>query len=111
MRHNNATLHIRCIEMNEDLKVLFHKLADLSPGQREAFYRQRHVPAAARAELESLLIFDETGDDSLTGLVDPPRNSFYCPMLPFQKTGGVAPIAWCNYSVTAEWARFTSPSG
>ena len=91
MRHNNATLHIRCIEMNEDLKVLFHKLADLSPGQREAFYRQRHVPAAARAELESLLIFDETGDDSLTGLVGSAAEQFLLSNAPVSEDGRCGP--------------------
>src|SRR5438093_5869753 len=91
MRHNNATLHIRCIEMNEDLKVLFHKLADLSPGQREAFYRQRHVPAAARAELESLLIFNETEDDSLTGLVGSAAEQFLLSNAPVSEDGRCGP--------------------
>ena len=59
--------------MTEELKVLFQELVNLSPAQREALYAQRQVTAAARAELQSLLVFDETRedslDDSLSGVV------------------------------------------
>src|SRR5437773_750476 len=55
--------------MTENLKVLFKEIVDLPPDQRESFYARRQVTAAARAELESLLIFDEATDDSLGQLV------------------------------------------
>src|SRR5215204_82049 len=37
---------------------LFRELADCSAAEREACYAQRQVPAAIRAEVESLLRFD-----------------------------------------------------
>jgi serine/threonine protein kinase len=74
MGHNSAAFLTTC--MNEDLKVLFTELADLSSSQREAFYAQRHVPAAARAELESLLSFDEYFNDSFGGIVGSAADEF-----------------------------------
>src|SRR5262249_48411691 len=54
--------------MNEDVRVLFSKVADLSRSQRENYYTQQQVPGSARAEVESLLTFDVT-PDTLSGLV------------------------------------------
>jgi len=62
--------------MNEDLKVLFHNVVDLPPDQREAFYTQRQVSTATRAELESLLIFDEAPNDAWSGIVGSAAEQF-----------------------------------
>jgi serine/threonine protein kinase len=55
--------------MNEEIRKLFHLLADLTSPQREAYYLQHRVPAAVRAELESLLSFDRMAGNPLTGVV------------------------------------------
>src|SRR5579872_3072328 len=55
--------------MNREAEFLFHKLADLSPAQREDFFRVRHVPADLRAKVEALLRFDSGTDHSLTECV------------------------------------------
>src|ERR1700680_2761252 len=51
--------------MDPDAIALFHELANRPRSEREDYYRQRQVPAALRAELESLLRFDGTAEDSL----------------------------------------------
>jgi hypothetical protein len=55
--------------MNEDVRAFFRELADLSASEREDYYELRQVPAALRAELESLLSFDRASGDSLSSLV------------------------------------------
>jgi WD40 repeat protein/serine/threonine protein kinase len=45
--------------MHPDAVSLFHRLADRSAPEREAFYARERVPAAVRAEVESLLQFDQ----------------------------------------------------
>lgn len=55
--------------MNREAEALFHELADLSHTQRETFFRERHVSAELRAEVEQLLRFDAEADDSLAGYV------------------------------------------
>ena len=45
--------------MHADVMSLFRELADCSAAEREACYEQRQVPAAIRAEVESLC--DSTG--------------------------------------------------
>jgi serine/threonine protein kinase len=55
--------------MNNDVRVLFRELADLSPGDRERVFRERQVPPDVRAEIESLLNFDSTNADSLSRYV------------------------------------------
>ena len=45
--------------MNPNAMALFRELADGSPSEREAYYVRHRVPAAVRAEVESLLHFDE----------------------------------------------------
>jgi tetratricopeptide (TPR) repeat protein/tRNA A-37 threonylcarbamoyl transferase component Bud32 len=55
--------------MNEEIRGLFHELADLSPSDREKVFRQRRTEPGIRAEVESLLGFDLAEDRSLTDLV------------------------------------------
>lgn len=45
--------------------ALFHELADRSLPEREQYYIEHKIPASVSAELESLLHFDRTSDDSL----------------------------------------------
>ena len=52
--------------MQSEVESLFHELADLSPNQREAYFRDRSVPEDIRAQVEALLHFDSAADDSLT---------------------------------------------
>jgi serine/threonine protein kinase len=51
--------------MDPDAIALFHELANRPRSEREDYYSQRQVPAALRAELESLLRFDGPAEDSL----------------------------------------------
>jgi serine/threonine-protein kinase len=44
--------------MHPDAIALFRELADRSPSEREEYYVRKRVPAALRAEVESLLRFD-----------------------------------------------------
>jgi hypothetical protein len=44
--------------MDRDVIAVFREVADRSPAEREAYYTRRGVPAALRAEVESLLQFD-----------------------------------------------------
>lgn len=56
--------------MNSEVRLLFHEVADLSPAERERFFRSRSVTAELRAEVESLLAFDDSSElQPLTGLV------------------------------------------
>src|SRR5215203_4462358 len=48
---------------------LFRELADRSAAEREACYAQRQVPAAIRAEVESLLRFDALSGPGPSGHV------------------------------------------
>ncbi|HTY56594.1 MAG TPA: serine/threonine-protein kinase, partial [Candidatus Binataceae bacterium] len=52
--------------MNGEVEELFHELADLSVEQRERYFQQRRVRDDLRSEVEALLHFDTTPDDSLT---------------------------------------------
>ena len=54
---------------SEDVRVLFRELAGLSLAQREEYYERSQVPAAVRAELESLLSFDDSFGNSLDSVV------------------------------------------
>lgn len=60
-----------------DARTLFHELADLSLAEREQYYSQRDVPRSVRAEVESLLSFDVTGDGSLGGRVASAAQQFF----------------------------------
>ena len=55
--------------MNREVRLLFHELVELSPGERERVFRERRIAAELRAEVVSLLRFDSVEDASLTGLV------------------------------------------
>jgi tetratricopeptide (TPR) repeat protein/predicted Ser/Thr protein kinase len=52
--------------MHRETEILFHELVDLSPDQRENYFRDRPVPADVRAEVEALLHFDLEPDHILT---------------------------------------------
>ena len=51
--------------MDPDETALFRELADRSPSEREEYCSRHKVPAALRAEVESLLRFDGATADSL----------------------------------------------
>jgi hypothetical protein len=51
--------------MDPEMMALFHELADRSEREREDYYEQRQVPLALRAEVESLLRYDNPSRDSL----------------------------------------------
>ena len=55
--------------MNPDVQQLFHELADLSPADRQQIFRDRHIGSEVRAEVESLLDYDSTHQEYLTGRV------------------------------------------
>jgi hypothetical protein len=55
--------------VNDDVVSLFRELTDRSPTEREACYAQRQVPAAVRAEVESLLRFDRLSGPGPSGYV------------------------------------------
>src|SRR5215813_13293620 len=77
--------------MNQELKVLFHKVADLNRSQREDYYAQQHVPAAARAEVESLLVFDGTPGDSLSSVIGSAAEDFLRSTAPVSEDGRCGP--------------------
>jgi tetratricopeptide (TPR) repeat protein/predicted Ser/Thr protein kinase len=77
--------------MNENLRVLFHTLADLPRSQREDYYTQQNVPEAVRAELESLLNFDDTTADPLGGIVGSAAEEFLLSAGPFEEGGRCGP--------------------
>src|SRR4051794_17096275 len=45
-------------KMQSEVRMLFHELADLPPGERERIFRERQIGSELRAEVESLLGFD-----------------------------------------------------
>src|SRR5712671_4279093 len=55
--------------MNDDIALLFRELADLSPAEREEYFKQRTIPPDLRAEVESLLDFDSGDGPSLTDVL------------------------------------------
>jgi tetratricopeptide (TPR) repeat protein/predicted Ser/Thr protein kinase len=55
--------------MNDAVKTLFQQLADVSPVERKAFYEKQDVSAAVRAEVESLLTFDDAKVDAMGAVV------------------------------------------
>ncbi len=50
--------------MDETLRILFRDLADRDATERQREYRARMVPAGLQRELESLLAFDESGEEA-----------------------------------------------
>ena len=77
--------------MHEEVRVLFHKLGDLSRSQREQYYAQQQVPESVRAELESLLRFDGTPGDTLTGVVGSAAEQFLRSHAPVPEGGRCGP--------------------
>ena len=55
--------------MNSEVRLLFHRLADLSPEERERAFQELGSGPELRAEVESLLKFDLAQDSDLTGSV------------------------------------------
>ena len=55
--------------MDQNIIDLFHKLADCSAAEREEYYARHHVGADRRAEVEALLRFDKTTNQSVAGHV------------------------------------------
>src|SRR5262245_44057995 len=55
--------------MNEDVRILFREFAGRPGHWREDRYARDHISATVRAEIESLLCFDETRSDSMAGVV------------------------------------------
>ena len=55
--------------MHPDAVSLFHRLADQSASEREAYYVRERVPAGIRAEVESLLRFDDDSTGAIHGRV------------------------------------------
>jgi serine/threonine-protein kinase len=50
--------------MDEQVRLLFHQLIDLTPGEREQILREQKIGPEIRAEVESLLNFDSTNVQS-----------------------------------------------
>src|SRR5579883_944990 len=67
--------------MDREADLVFHKLVDLSPEEREAYFRHHLLPSEVRREVELLLAFDSRPD------------------------GLIASVA----SVTEEWVREREP--
>jgi serine/threonine protein kinase len=55
--------------MNQLVHQLFEELATLAPAERERIFAERQVAQGVRAELESLLSFDSSKDESLGACV------------------------------------------
>ena len=55
--------------LNQDVASLFDAVADLAPSGREAYYRQHGVSPNVRAEVESLVSFDQQSDALLVEAV------------------------------------------
>jgi serine/threonine protein kinase/tetratricopeptide (TPR) repeat protein len=55
--------------MDHQVRLLFHELVDLPPGERQRILAERQIPPNVRAEAESLLNFDQADDFPLTACV------------------------------------------
>jgi tetratricopeptide (TPR) repeat protein/predicted Ser/Thr protein kinase len=55
--------------MNDAVKALFQQLADVSPVERKNYYEKQGVSAVVRAEVESLLTFDDASVDAVGAVV------------------------------------------
>ena len=55
--------------MTREAEALFHELADLQPPQRDLYLREHNIAPSVRAEVEDLLRFDKTENNSLTACV------------------------------------------
>jgi serine/threonine protein kinase len=63
LHYNDATL---VTIMNDRVRLLFHELVDLPPGERHRFIAERQIALELRTELESLLSFDSPEGRHLT---------------------------------------------
>ncbi len=63
-------------ELIDEIHKLFLEIADLDPAARAAYLDRQNVPAEMRAEIESLLRFDQSGADVLTGVVGSTMEQF-----------------------------------
>src|SRR6266850_6903636 len=52
--------------MHPLIRDLFHELADVPRSDREKIFAERQIPTELRAEVESLLSFDSTGNHCFT---------------------------------------------
>jgi serine/threonine protein kinase len=55
--------------MNDELRLLFHELADISPDEREQALAERQIAPEVRAQLELLLNYDSPTAQSLTACI------------------------------------------
>src|SRR5579864_7883250 len=55
--------------MDDQVRLLFHELVDLPPGERQRIIAERQIAGDLRAELESLLSFDSVDIRNLTECV------------------------------------------
>src|SRR5262245_2643023 len=77
--------------MREDVRTLFHRLADVPRAQREQYYSSAAVPAAIQTEVESLIGFDDLASDSLGGLIGSAAEQFLLANAPVQENGRCGP--------------------
>src|SRR6185369_1137283 len=77
--------------MTDQVRALFHKLADLPLPQRKQYYADAAVPTAIQAELESLIVFDDSVGDSLGGVVGSAAEQFLLANAPVQDNGRCGP--------------------
>jgi len=77
--------------MTDQVRALFHKLADLPLPQRKQYYADAGVSAAIQAELESLIVFDDSVGDSLGGVVGSAAEQFLLANAPVQDNGRCGP--------------------
>jgi serine/threonine protein kinase len=55
--------------MKDEVRLLFHELAGLSPDERERALAQRHIEPDVRAEVESLLDYDSANSHGFTACI------------------------------------------
>jgi serine/threonine protein kinase len=77
--------------MHDDVRVLFHELAGHSRAWREDRYARLQVATSIRAELESLLSFDQTSSHSMACLVGTAAEEFLLSAAPVSEDGRCGP--------------------
>lgn len=73
--------------MSASMRTHFRKLAGLPTAQRERYYAESGVSIDVRDDLESLLMYDEEGGDSITGLVGAATERFLIANAPVAADG------------------------
>jgi serine/threonine protein kinase/tetratricopeptide (TPR) repeat protein len=73
--------------MSENVRELFAELAGLSTARRQDSYARLQVPASHRAELESLLAFDDPGVHPITAVVSGAAERFLLADAPVSSEG------------------------